>query len=183
MISCKENGPAASSGTTQAGVRIAYVNGDSILQHYKVFRQESDAMEAKQRSLEQELQTKGAALEKEIMTYQQKAQTGTMTGKEMQAREKYLASKQEQLLAERDRMAESIMKETGEINKRLQTVIKDKLEKIRVEDGYDYILSYIEGGGIIAADPKYDITEKVLKALNEDDGTSSGAKSDTSATK
>ncbi|MBH0193617.1 MAG: OmpH family outer membrane protein, partial [Nitrospira sp.] len=33
-------------------------------------------MEIKQRGLEDELQSKGAALEKEIMNYQQKAQTG-----------------------------------------------------------------------------------------------------------
>jgi len=139
-------------------------------------------MEAKQRGLEQELQTKGAALEKEIMSYQQKAQTGTMTGKEMEAREKYLSSRQEAILAERDQMAQEIMRETGEINKRLQAVLQEKLKTIKEEEGYDYILSYVDGGPVLIADAKHDITERVLRELNDGESSTPASK-DTSATK
>jgi outer membrane protein len=182
FTSCKDGSPASNQGSgDSSSLKIAYVNGDSVLFNYKEFRKESEAMEQKQRNLEDELQSKGAALEKEIMTYQQKAQTGTMTGKEMEAREKYLSSRQEAILAERDRMAQEIMKETSEINKRLQTVLQDKLKKIKEEEGYDYILSYVEGGPVLVADEKYDITERVLRALNEEE--SKAAPADTTAKK
>lgn len=167
---CKE---AASSATQPAsestGIKIAYVNGDSILTNYKEFKKESEAMEIKQRNAEEQLQSKGAALEREIMAYQQKAQTGTMTGKEMEAREKYLSTRQEAIMAERDKMAQEIMSETAQINKRLQAVMQEKLNEIKEQEGYDFILSYIEGGQVLVANEKYDITEKVLKALNEGD--------------
>ena len=71
------------------GLKIAYVNGDSILFNFNEFRAESEAMEEKQRKAEEDLQKKGAALEREFITYQQQAQKGTMTGKEMEARENY----------------------------------------------------------------------------------------------
>lgn len=168
----KPEGTTAESVAAPSGLKIAYVNGDSILFHFTEFKKESDAMDAKQKQAEEQLQSKGAALEKEIMAYQQKAQTGTMTGKEMEAREKYLSGRQEAILAERDRMAREIMDETAAINKRLQTVLHEKLNEIKKKEGYDFIMSYVEGGSILVADEKYDITDIVLKALNGSDSSS-----------
>ena len=124
-------------------------------------------MDAKQKEAEFTLQTKGAALEKEFNAYQQRAQKGTMTGKEMEAHEKYLSSKQEALLAERDKVAKEIIDETTQINDRLQKVLQDKLNEIKKREGYDFIFSYIHNGAILVADQKYDITEEVLKELNK----------------
>jgi outer membrane protein len=182
-FACNQEGPGNSSeGSSGTGLKIAYVNGDSILHHFAEFRKESEAMEIKQRKLEDQLQSKGAALEKEIMAYQQKAQTGTMTGKEMEAREKYLSTRQEAILTERDKMAREIMQETEAINKRLQAVLHDKLDEIKKQEGYDFILSYVEGGAILVADEKYDITDRVLKELNKS-GASSASPMDTTAKK
>src|SRR4030095_2449121 len=169
LIACdKSSKPQKEGSSSTSGLNVAYVNADSILHNYKEFRAQSVSMEAKQKQAEDMLQAKGAALEKEFNTYQQRAQKGTMTGKEMQAQEKYLSNKQEALLAERDKLAKEIMDETEEINKRLQKVLQDKLQEIKKEKGYDFIFSYIQGGPILVADEKYDITEEVLKELNEE---------------
>lgn len=174
LLACQQADSGHASGATQTeGLKIAYVNGDTILHKFEEFRRESEVMEAKQRKLEEELQTKGAALEKEIMAYQKKAQSGTMTGKEMEAKERYLASQQESLLKERDRMAQSIMEETQAINTRLQAVLHEKLDAIKEKEGYDFILSYVEGGAILSADEKYDITDRILTLLNEGGATTS----------
>ena len=149
------------------GLKIAYVNGDSILLNFKEFKAQSEVMEAKQRKAEDDLQKKGAALEREFYNYQQEAQKGTMTGKQMEARERELSRKQEALLAERDNAARAIMEETTEINNRLQKVLQDRLKEIKDKEGYDFILSYISGGPILVADEKYDITERVLNELNK----------------
>ena len=37
------------------------------------------------------------------------------------------------------------------------------------KEGYDFILSYVEGGPVLVADAKYDITAQVLKQLNEEE--------------
>lgn len=160
------NDQSADDSKTSA-LKVAYVNGDSILFNYKEFRAQSESMDAKQQKAEEMLQTKGAALEREFNTYQQRAQKGTMTGKEMEAHEKYLSGKQEALLAERDQLAKEIMDETSEINDRLQKVLQDKLNEIKKREGYDFIFSYIHGGSILVADEKYDITKEVLKELNK----------------
>ena len=165
LVGCapKEN----QTTTSTSGLKIAYVNGDSILMNFDEFRTQSEAMEQKQRKAEEDLQKKGAALEREFMTYQQQAQKGTLTGKEMEAREKYLSGKQEALLMERDRLAKEIMDETAVINERLQKVLQDRLKEIKDKEGYDFIMSYIAGGPILVADEKYDITKQVLEELNK----------------
>lgn len=163
----KKAGDTASVSATNSGLKIAYVNGDSILMNFKEFRAESEAMEIKQRQAEDDLQKKGAALEREFLSYQQQAQQGTLTGKQMQERERYLSGKQEDLLAERDRAAKAIMEETSKINDRLQKVLQDKLKEIKEKEGYDFILSYVAGGPILIADEKHDITEMVLEELNK----------------
>jgi outer membrane protein len=149
-------------------LKIAFVNGDSILHKFEQFRKQADVMDEKQRKAEEQLQQKGAALQSEIMAYQKKAQGGNMTPKEMQAHEKYLASKQDAILAERDKMAKAIMEETEAINKELQAVLHKKLEEIKKREGYDFILNAAEGGSVLAANEKYDITEEVIKMLNEE---------------
>ncbi len=182
FIACdKSGGHNYGDGSKNTSLKIAYVNGDTILLNYREFRAQSENMDAKQKEAEDMLQAKGAALEKEYNDYQQKAKTGTMTGKEMEAHEKYLTSKQQDLMAERDRLAKEISDESSQINDRLQKAMQDKLEAIKKRDGYDFIFSYIHGGSILLADPKYDITAEVLKELNK----SSGVKpvSDTTAKK
>ncbi len=170
FISACDSGksPDTATASNSTGLKIAFVYGDSILMNYNEFRKESDAMELKQRRAEEDLQKKGAALEKEIMDYQQKAQSGLLTPKEMQAREKYLTTRQESVLAERDQMAQEIMTETAAINKRLHGVLQEKLAEIKKKEGYDFILSYMDGGALLIADDKYDITDMVLKELNAD---------------
>src|SRR5207344_839479 len=150
FIACNKSGDSANSGgATGPGLKIAYVNGDTILLNYKEFRAQSESMDAKQKQAEDMLQAKGSALEREFSQYQQEAQKGTMTGKEMQAHEKYLTGKQEALMAERDRLAKEIMDETSKINDRLQKAMKEKLEAIKKREGYDFIFSYIHGGSIL----------------------------------
>lgn len=165
LASCAKTAPSANSSDS---LSIAYINGDSVLMHFKAFREASDKLDARQKELESQLQAKGAALENEIKGYQFQAQSGSLTPKEMQAREKYLAGRQEALLAERDRLAQEMLKESGVINDQLKRHLRDKLEKIKARDGYDFILSKSEGGPILLADAKYDITAEILKLLNEE---------------
>lgn len=163
----QEKGSPATEGVA-GGLKIAYVDGDTVLMNFRAFKEASDKLDARQRELEGDLQKKGAELEREVRGYQQQAQSGTLTPKQMQAREKYLSERQDALLAERDRLAQEMLKESSEINEQLKKILDEKLAKIKARDGYDYILSKAEGGPILLADPKHDITMQVLELLNED---------------
>lgn len=181
LSACGKTSTTSAPAEAGSGLKIAYVNGDTILHKFEQFRKQAEVMDEKQRKAEEQLQAKGAALQNEIMAYQKKAQSGSMTPKEMQAHEKYLSSKQDAIMAERDKMAKAIMDETEVINKQLQSVLHKKLDEIKTRDGYDFILNAAEGGSVLAANEKYDITNEVIKMLNAE-GTGSAAP-DTSAGK
>lgn len=181
MIACASKDESSrSNGDAGTGLKIAFVNGDSILMNYSEFRTASESLEVKQRDAEDLLQVKGAELEKEIMAYQRKAQSGTLSRNEMEVQERRLGAKQEALMNERDQISNALLSETTEINTRLQKIIKEKLEEIKKQEGYDFILSYMPGGPILVADEKYDITTRVLEALNSHKSEES-TKSDTSS--
>ncbi|HZV43159.1 MAG TPA: OmpH family outer membrane protein [Saprospiraceae bacterium] len=169
---CSKSPGSSTPAVAGTGLKIAYVNGDSILHKFEQFRKQADVMDEKQRKAEEQLQAKGAALQNEIMAYQKKAKSGSLTPKEMEAQERYLSSKQDAILAERDKIAKAIMEESEVINRELQAVLHKKLDEIKTRDGYDFILNAAEGGSVLAANEKYDITEQVLKMLNEE-GTES----------
>lgn len=168
FLACAPSGSAEKEGAETPGLKIAYVNGDSILQNYGEFRAASESMELKQRDAESALMTKGAELEKEIQAYQRKVQSGTLSRNEMEAQERRLGAKQDALMGERDQITDALLKETSAINDRLQKIIKGKLNEIKEQEGYDFIFTYVEGGPILIADPKHDITARVLAALNSD---------------
>ena len=168
VFACKKENTSSTPAESSTGLKIAYVNGDTVLNNFDEYVKLEKAMKAKQQKAEDQLQTKAMALEKEIMAYQQKAQSGTMTGKEMEAREKYLGGRQEAIMMERDKMAKAILDETEVINKKLQDALHSKLTTLRERDGYDFILNSAFGGSVLAANEKYDITQEVVKMLNED---------------
>lgn len=169
MISCgtKDNGQGAGSGNASSGLKIAYINGDTVLHKFDHFRKMAEVMEDKQRIAEADLQSKGATLEKEIMAYQKQAQSGTLTGKEMEAREKYLGTRQEALMRERDNIAQEIMKESAEINKQLQAALDAKLDELKEKEGYDIIFNSAEGGSVLSINAQFDITDRVISMLND----------------
>lgn len=174
------SGMADSAVSTEgkSPLTLAYVNADSILEHYAQFRKEKDALDKKQLDIDNKLGTRGRALENEVASIQQKIQSGMLTPKEIQEQEQRLGGRQQALMAERDKLAKEIMDEGTGINERLQKALISALEKIKKERGYHYILSYVKGGQILLGNPADDITVDVLKTLN---GGQASAPVDTTA--
>lgn len=165
LFACQQSAQNGGQGDT-SGLKIAFVNGDSILTNYSEFRAASESLSQKQETAEGLLQVKMEELDKQISAYQRRAQAGTMSPREMQAEEQRLGGMQQELQIESDQMSQQLMSEMQEINARLQKVIKDKLNEIKEEEGYDFIFNSMEGGPILAADDKHDITARVLEELN-----------------
>lgn len=162
----------ASVASDGSGLRIVYVNADSVLENYTQFRKEKDVLDRKQLDIDTKLGNKGRALENEVGAIQQRIQGGLLTPKEIQEQEQRLGAKQQALMAERDKLAKEIVDEGTAINDRLQKVLLNALEKLKNERGYHYIFSYVKGGQILLGNPADDITGDVLKILNsKDDST------------
>lgn len=153
--------------TTEAGpLKIAYINADSVLLKYEYFRTQSEILAQKEKEADASLQAKGRAFEREMQQVQQKMQQGLLAPSDIQKEEQRLGQKQQQLVQERDQVAQSLLQESQKVNKILQDNLMGELNKIKDAEGYDLILSYTAGGQVLLADESMDITERVLTALN-----------------
>ena len=112
------------------------------------------------------IQDKAEDIDRQIGAYQKKAQSGTMTPKQMQAEERRLGELQQALRQESDQLSQALLEETSAINDRLQKVVKAKLKQIKDQEGYDFVFNSADGGPILVADDRHDITDRVVKELN-----------------
>ena len=156
----------AEDATSPAPLRIAYVDADSLLNNYALFKQKQEAMAAREKREDEKLRAKGRALEREIRALQEKASTGTMTPKDLASEEERLTRQQQELMADQERITRELMEESNSINETLQKDISNALRSLKADLGYDYVLSYGVGSPVLAVNDSFDVTNQVLRILN-----------------
>jgi outer membrane protein len=160
------NTGAVTDGAVVAGRRTVYVQVDSLLKNYDFFKDTRKELENKNFQLENELTTKGRSLQNEVAFFQQKAQT--MTPEQARSTEAQLMKKQQDLMAYRDQSAQVLGQEEAKKNEELYKNIRAYIDKYNKENGYEYVLGYSLGGGILFANPSLDVTQKIIDGLNKE---------------
>jgi outer membrane protein len=150
-----------------AAARLVYVNSDSLMDNYRLFTDLKNRMEKKSDSLDAVLNARGQALEKEVMDYQEKA--ASMSSGERQLREEALMRKQQALLDQRESLLEAMKNEEAALTDSIFNDLQAFLKKFNARRGYDYILGYTRGGGIMLANDSLDITRQVVEGLNKEE--------------
>jgi outer membrane protein len=172
---------AVADGSVMPGRRTVYVQVDSLLKNYDFFKESKKELENKNFQLENDLNSKGKSLQNEVAFFQQKAQT--MTPDQARSIEAQLMKKQQDLVAYRDQSAQALGLEEAKKNEQLYKNIRAYIEKYNKENGFEYVLGYSLGGGILFANPSLDVTKKIIDGLNKEHAASGGAKADSTAKK
>lgn len=158
---------ATTSQSTEKAEKIVYVNSDTLSEKYEYFQEIRTKLEAKIKKAQSDLQSKGQAFQREIADYQQKAPT--MSASDRQATEERLARKQDELGRLDQNASTSIAQDEATEYENVYTRITDYLKKHAEENGYTLVLTYSRGNPtVLYADAKMDITEQVIKGLNEE---------------
>jgi outer membrane protein len=171
--------PSSASGSTPIaeqreraddadGLNVVYVQADSLINQYTSFNEKLDAMEKKEQEAEASLTSRGRALEKEFQEAGEKVQRGILTPNQIAELEQQLGKKQQSLMADQERLSNQLLRERQALQTELELTVKAILSQVRDEFGYDYILSYGPGTGVLMVNPNYDITAEVVKRLNAD---------------
>lgn len=174
------------SGSDSTGIgdrRIVYVQVDSLLTSYHFFDDTRKELENKRFQLENDLANRGRSLENEIKFFQQKAQS--MTLDQARSTEAQLGKKQQDLIAYRDRSAQTLAQEEADKNAELYDKIYQYIEKYNKDNAYEFVLGYSKGGGILYADSTLNVTQKMIDGLNKEykDNNPNAAKQDSTAKK
>lgn len=158
--------PVGARDGAAAGARVAFVNVDTLLNNYGYLRAQSDILQQRGADADASLQRRGRAFQQEVQQVQQRAQAGEMTQQQMQDEQTRLASKEQELAAERDRITQELSGESQRLQAELQTALQREVSAIQAAEGYDYVLSYGAGSNVLAVNDAYDLTARVLERLN-----------------
>ncbi len=150
----------------EAGVSIAYVNSDRLLEEYELALKMRDDFIREQSRLESDLTRRQRTFQSDIEDFQRSINAGTISIDRAEQREKELMVVQQELMQLSDTYRERLGRQEFDMNLELLNKISDFLERYNKEMGYDFILGYTRGGGILHAEASHDITQQVLSRLN-----------------
>ncbi len=156
-----------SLNTGEFSKAIYYINFDTVLANYDMYLDLQDQLEKMAKTSEAELAAKDKMFQKEVADYQAQMQKGLLLRSEAQEREQQLATIQQQLLTLQENLRLDLTEQQVVANRKVLDSIMKYLAEIQHEYNYKIVLGTQFGGGVLYADRELDITQKVIRGLNE----------------
>jgi len=160
-----DTAPVSVADTAPAGsFRIAYFDMDSIERNYSYLKDVKNELKAKEKELNGQLNTMKNRYMTKVTKFQQEAQTmtqerqGTMQ-RDLMQEQKVIQNKEQAINGE---LQDESFKKMQDVNRTIENFLKE----YNKNKEYAYILGY-QTGTIYYKDTRYDITNTVLKGLNE----------------
>jgi outer membrane protein len=150
----------------RAGEGIYFVNTDTLLAKYKVFKKSKAVLEAKGARFEADLDRRMSSLQAELAAAQQKVQSGSLTQSQAQELEGQFMQKQQALAAYKDEQTAKLMEDEKNLSLKLNADIQKFMKQFARSKGFKYVLGYTTGGGILYASDSLDITKDVVRGIN-----------------
>ncbi len=147
---------------------IAYVDNEMLMEDYMLAITMRADFEAEQRRLENDLERRQRNFQTDVERFQRDIQFGNISMEEAQVKEQDLMQRQQDLIQLNETYRDRLSRKEFEMNNELFEKISEFLERYNRDKGYDFILGYNRGGGILYAREKHDITREVLQRLNEE---------------
>ena len=158
--------PAA---TPQGGIKIAYVEVDSLASQYKFCIDYTKILEKKRTNATNTLNQKGQQLQAAMNNFQQKINNNQFRSREEAENAQLAIQRSQQSLQElQNRLAAELDKEAADFSVALKDSLDHFLAIYNKDKKFDMILSKSDAtSNILFADNRYDITVDVINGLNK----------------
>lgn len=158
--------PAA---TPQGGIKIAYVEVDSLASQYKFCIDYTKILEKKRTNATNTLNQKGQQLQAAMNNFQQKINNNQFRSREEAENAQLAIQRSQQSLQElQNRLAAELDKEAADFSVALKDSLDHFLAIYNKDKKFDMILSKSDAtSNILFADKRYDITVDVINGLNK----------------
>lgn len=163
----EETETTAAAETEIAGLKIAYVEVDSLMSQYQFCTDYNILLNKKGENASNTLQQKQRALQQHAAALQKKYENnGFTTRDELERAQNQLAKEQQDLAELEQRLTNELALENAKLNAELRDSIQAFLKVYNKTKKFDYILSK-QGDNILLANKKFDITKEVVAGLNK----------------
>ena len=171
MASCNNQSPKMddqpAGEANGAGLKIAYVEVDSLMTQYDFAKDYSVTLQKKSNNARNTLTQKGNALQAAVNNFQQKINNNGFQSREQAASVQAAIQRQQNDLQElQARLENELATETAKFNEALRDSLQNFLKDYDKDKKFDLILSKA-GDNILLAEKKLDITQDVINGLNK----------------
>ena len=159
--------PQAAEAENVSGMKIAFVEVDSLMTQYSFAKDYSVTLQKKSNNARNTLNQKGSALQAAMANFQQKLNNNGFQSREQAASQQAAIERQQHDLQElQARLEGELAQETAKFNEALRDSLQNFLKAYNQDKKYDLILSKA-GDNILMGNKKFDITQDVINGLNK----------------
>ncbi len=170
---CNNGGNATSTSSNAegtaatTGMKIAYVDVDTLLTKYNFWNDLNEMMMRKEENARLSLNEKAKAFETEAKDFQRKLENNVYTRERAESEQARLQKKQMELQELQNRLASELQQEQQKNMLQLRDSISSFLKSYNQDKGYSLIISNTQLDNLLYADPMYNITEEIVEGLNK----------------
>lgn len=157
---------APATGTATTGLKIAFVEVDSLLSSYQFCIDMNQEMVKKEENVRATLNDKGKKLENEQKEFQYKYENNAFTQARAQEEYNRLMKKAQELEDLKVKLAEELAIENQKNNLQLRDSINNFLKVYNANKQYDFIISNAGFDNLLYGNPAYNITGEIIEGLN-----------------
>ena len=170
--SCKQSATTHGTQSTQierssvavSGLKIAYIDVDSLLANYEFSKDLSEQMTQKEENYRLLLAEEMNKFQKEVEDFNKKLQNNVFSSPERaQSEQTRLAKKQQSLQEKSDKYSNDLYLENNQNAQKLSETIDNFIKEYNKSHGYNLI---INKAALMFADDSMDITAEILDGLN-----------------
>jgi outer membrane protein len=153
---------------TAKGKKIVYVQADTLLKNYEYYKDFQKEFESKGFQLENDIANKARNFQNKVAFFQQRAQQGGLTQDQAQSAQAQLGKEEQDIAKYRDEQLRKLDEERLKKTEEFYNNIFDYIKRYNKDNGYEFVLGYSKGGGILFADQSLDVTPKIIAGLNKE---------------
>lgn len=164
---CKQQPTAVQPEQTPvpvSGLKIAYIDVDSLLTNYDFYKDLAEAMIRKEENYRLVLAEEASKLQKEIEDFEKKLQNSVYASRERaESEQNRLAKKQQALQEKSQKYSEELDTEGNENSRKISESIDNYIKEYNKTHGYDLIISR---SSLMFANESMNITADIIEGLN-----------------
>mgnify|MGYP000896748840 FL=1 len=151
-----------------ATLPIAFVRMDSLASQYEYFRDMNKQLAAEAEQNQRTLATKMADMQKAAEDFQRRLRTNAFTSEDAARveQEKILKMQEEGQRLELS-MTQALANKQAEANEKMYRIVREQVSEMNKDGKYRYILTNVGLENLLYADSTLDITDDVVKFLND----------------
>jgi outer membrane protein len=149
----------------KGGLNIAYVNSDTVSKYYEFAKKIQKTLTTKRSEAEGQIKSKYFAYESLVQEFEKASPI--MGDREKMEKAQKIRLLEQEIMQVEQQLSEQVSRQELELTQSYIVKTNDYMQEIGKTLGYDYVMSYRVGGAMLYANERHDITNEIIKLLNE----------------